>query len=66
MTKQEIIKSKEFQKLLISDWYWFTLCGNSIAFITDTEEEAFEQAYEYYMSSSNCARERGEYSPYYV
>lgn len=64
--KNEIIQSKNFQKFLVEEWYWFTLCGNTIAFITHSEAEAFTQAYEYYMTSSNCAKQRGEFFSSYV
>lgn len=64
--KKEIIQSKNYQKFLVGEWYWFTLCGYTIAFITHSEADAFTQAYEYYMTSSNCAKQRGEFVSSYV
>lgn len=64
--KNEIMESEDFKRFLAEEWYWFTLCGNTLAFITQSEDDAFAQAYEYYMTSSNFAKQRGEFVSSYV
>ncbi len=58
------MKSIDFQKFLKEDWYWFYLCGNEFAIITESYEEAMYQAFEYYLTHPSC---NGGYGPnYYV
>jgi hypothetical protein len=45
-TYEQPKNTKEFQKLPSNIWYWFTVCGHDVAFITSTYEEACAQAYE--------------------
>lgn len=40
------------------NWYWMTICGNEVAFITETVEEAFEQAFDLWYGSCGPGRDK--------
>ncbi|AQX84335.1 hypothetical protein I6H88_15150 [Elizabethkingia bruuniana] len=52
-------QTKELKGIVsFENWYWMTICGNEVAFITETVEEAFEQAFDLWYGSCGPGRDK--------
>ncbi|EQB91998.1 hypothetical protein CMU19_08405 [Elizabethkingia anophelis] len=50
---------KEVQEIVsFENWYWMIICGNEVAFITETAEEAFEEAFDLWYGSCGPGRDK--------
>ncbi|GJN62778.1 MULTISPECIES: hypothetical protein [Elizabethkingia] len=56
--KSTEIKPLEVKTNSVSDWYWMSICGNEVAFITDTWEEAFDQAFDMWYDGCGPGRQK--------